>query len=47
MSTSALLLMIIVQGSVAVATIYFFLKVLKAPVRHADEESSNHEDRAE
>jgi heme/copper-type cytochrome/quinol oxidase subunit 2 len=47
MSTSALLLMVLVQGSVAAATIYFFLKVLKAPVRHADEESTKHEDRAE
>jgi hypothetical protein len=47
MSTSSLLLMVIVQGSVAATTIYFFLKVLKAPVRHADEESSKHEDRAE
>jgi hypothetical protein len=47
MSTSALLLMVIVQGSVAAATIYFFRKVLKAPVRHTDDESSSQEGRAD
>lgn len=33
MTTSALIMMILVQVSVTVITIYFFVKVLKAPKR--------------
>lgn len=39
MSTSAIILMVLIQGSVTVITIYFLVKVLRIPPR-ADTESS-------
>ncbi len=39
MSTSALILMILVQGSVTLVTIYFFVKVLKAPHKPGEDKA--------
>jgi len=39
MSTSALILMILVQGSVVLITAYFLIKVLKTPTK-SDTEST-------
>jgi hypothetical protein len=38
MSTEALILMLVVQGTVTVVTAYFFIKVLKTPPKQHDEE---------
>ena len=42
MSTSAIILMVLIQGSVTVITIYFLLKVLRIPpktdIEQSDEE---------
>ncbi len=39
MSTSALILMILVQGSVTVVTSYFLIKVLRTPPKPADDQA--------
>jgi len=36
MNTTALITMLVTQISVAFATIYFFVKVLKAPIQKVD-----------
>ena len=38
MSTSALVFMILVQGSVTLITAYFFIKVLKSPHKPSEDE---------
>lgn len=44
MSTSALLMMVIVQGTVAAVTIYFFLKVLRSPMQQEPDSYSENDD---
>ena len=46
MSTSAIILMVLIQGSVTVITIYFLLKVLRTPPR-TDIEPSNEEEKTQ
>ena len=43
MSTSAIILMVLIQGSVTIITIYFLLKVLRTPPPEADMESPDEE----
>ncbi len=38
MSTSALIFMVLVQGSVTLITVYFFVKVLKTPKKPDSDE---------
>ena len=44
MTTSALILMIVIQLSVTVITGYFFFKVLKTPARHEPDSFSENDD---
>jgi heme/copper-type cytochrome/quinol oxidase subunit 2 len=44
MSTSAFLLMTIVQGTVVVVTVYFFLKVLRSPMQEEPDSFSENDE---
>jgi len=44
MSTSALLFMIAVQGTVTAVTVYYFYKVLKAPAKDEPDSYSDNDD---
>jgi heme/copper-type cytochrome/quinol oxidase subunit 2 len=44
MTTSALIMMILVQVSVTIITIYFFVKVLKTPKREEPDSFTDNDD---
>lgn len=44
MSTTALIMMIAVQGTVIAVTVYFFLKVLRAPMQNEPDSYSENDD---
>ena len=46
MSTSAIILMVLIQGSVTVITIYFLVKVLRIPPRTDDELSDESQEKS-
>lgn len=44
MTTSALILMILVQGTVVGVTVYFFMKVLRSPMQNEPDSYSENDD---